>query len=75
MFAEAKHEAEVFARLIRKGELTLEQARNDLLITRSQLRNLREIGANVSGILMLRRLTWEELGRLLATDPSNRPAI
>jgi hypothetical protein len=67
--AEARHEAELFARLIRRGELTLEEARKDLLISPRQLRNLWEIeGLNVPGIVLQRQLTWRELQRLLAVD-------
>jgi hypothetical protein len=61
--------------MIRKGTLTLDEARADLLVSPQQLRNIEQIeGANVRVIVLQRELTWRELERLLAVDPPRSPA-
>lgn len=73
---EVQRDARLFARWIRQGVMTVEQAKKDLLLTSAQWESLRaDHSTEVLADVVRRRVqTWNALVRLLAAE-ARRKAV
>ena len=73
---EIQRDARLFFRLIRKGKMSLEQARADILVSDQQAEMLADnhTPMMINGIVGRRIRAWNCLLRLLEADAAARPA-
>lgn len=67
---ETERDARVFARLIRAGEMTIEEARSDLLISARQAKEIREMRGlpDIREHIEGRQRIWRELIRIFKEE-------
>jgi len=74
---EVLRDARLFARWIRQGVMTVEQAKKDLLLTPAQWESLRADHSTevLADVVRRREQTWEALVRLLVAKRQRLPNV